>query len=379
MRTSLIAALAPLLFAGEALCQDPSASRFAPPADVLIRGLEGGVRPAVAIGDIDGDHRRDVVAISRGQLLAATTRAGNQAELVLHPVRLDRANARFRTLCAVRCHPTLVDVNGDGALDIAVAQGTDPGAISSSVGLYWAPGRGDGTFSTPQRFRGVDGEPIPGRTDIGMADLDGDGDPDLIRGGQRIDWFAATASGFDGPRPLGIGGQQPIAVDWDGDGDADILAILDDSEPGPIGWFERTGPGAFADARTLREGRFRSFAVSDWDLDGDLDLVTVHGESHQVIGGPVQQTESERQQQAALDEAMRLANQELQELLDTSPRGLSRDERAQRVARREELLNRMQKIAAALSPLKKRAERELRSRTAFRATRYRVQVHLREP
>ena len=62
----------------------------------------------------------------------------------------------------------VADLNGDGAPDIVTAS-----AISSDVSVLL--GNGDGSFQAQQRFAAGD---VP--TLVAVADLNGDGDPDIV-------------------------------------------------------------------------------------------------------------------------------------------------------------------------------------------------------
>lgn len=115
------------------------------------------------------------------------------------------------------------------------------------------------------------------------ADLDGDGDMDLIaatQGDDKISWYENT----DGQ---GTFGQQNIittnadgvisifSTDLDGDNDMDILfSTLND---GKLGWYENTdGLGTFNVEHLLRSNTLNSISSvysTDIDGDGDMDII----------------------------------------------------------------------------------------------------------
>ncbi len=164
------------------------------------------------------------------------------------------------------------DVDGDGDLDIlGAAHGDD--AIT-----WWENAAGDGTVWTEHT---VDGS-FDGARSVYAADVDGDGDLDILGAAQIADditwwentagdgtvWFEHTVNGgFDGARSV-------YAADVDDDGDMDILgaAWLADE----ITWWENAaGDGSVWIEHTV-DGSFdgaRSVYAADFDDDGDMDIV----------------------------------------------------------------------------------------------------------
>jgi hypothetical protein len=126
---------------------------------------------------------------------------------------------------------------------------------------------------------------------IGLADLDSDGDLDLIAGlangalALAANSGSATAPAFAALQssPFGLGVLPSAATslalaDLDADADSDLLVSLDGAS---LSWFENTGSAvtpAFAPLVALVDASgggaaLRSLAASDLDRDGDLDLV----------------------------------------------------------------------------------------------------------
>jgi hypothetical protein len=141
----------------------------------------------------------------------------------------------------------------------------------------------DGEFDPAGRDAAYD-EPEPvsslGWATLGVGDLDGDGDPDLLLDGYR--WYENSLA-VDGqllerafPGDAGFG-QFPNVSDLNGDGDADAVT----ANASLVHWFENQGgsPPAFV-AHDLRliEGFARELYYialpSDIDLDGNVDLLT---------------------------------------------------------------------------------------------------------
>ena len=182
---------------------------------------------SIAVGDLNGDGREDVF---EGNLAPGTQRVleNRGANLfAAFPGALPTAADLLRDV-------ELGDVNGDGAPDaVLFREGTGP--FGSGAGEVWL-GDGSGGFA-----RG--GSPIPG-TDF--APWDGE------------------------------------LFDFDGDGDLDAFAAVDEDSPYSAGGlntlFLGDGTGAFAYGPPPPGGADGSRCVEagDVDLDGDLDVVVAN-------------------------------------------------------------------------------------------------------
>lgn len=122
-----------------------------------------------------------------------------------------------------------------------------------------------------------------GANSVFAADLDGDGDMDMISASgndDKIAWYENTDGlGNFGPQQIisetALGATSVFAADIDGDGDVDILAAssLDDT----IGWFQNNGQGTFGPRQiisTIADGA-NSVYATDADGDGDMDVFSV--------------------------------------------------------------------------------------------------------
>ena len=161
------------------------------------------------------------------------------------------------------------DLDGDGDADVIAGSAYDHGVLwFENLGGSLASGR-----TITDSFS--DSHPLQ------FADLDGDGDLDFIPGytrDGRVPWFENAGGGSFAAR---TGDRHPSACRMAasirstsmGDGDEDIIVLS--SFQNPIGWLENQGGGRFADWRTIvgRDDGVRRLGAWDMDGDGDLDLV----------------------------------------------------------------------------------------------------------
>jgi hypothetical protein len=186
-----------------------------------------------------------------------------------------------------------VDLDGDGRRDIL--SGSYSRMEQSMAGLFqvlWA--KPNGTFKKAATLNGTDGKPliipVEGQDWIKnictrpfAVDWDGDGNLDLVVGnffgsfylfkGQRKGKFLPTPEQIKtGDQTLKIEGNHsdPFVVDWDGDGDLDLLS---GSSEGGIQWAEnRAGPGKLPLLEPFRTLIQHGRQVEDGQILHDADL-----------------------------------------------------------------------------------------------------------
>ncbi|MEM7164387.1 MAG: FG-GAP-like repeat-containing protein [Planctomycetota bacterium] len=226
---------------------------------------------SLAVADVTGDGNLDVLALDPGND-ALIVVPGNGGGGFGAPVNYSAP--------LIPVDLTTGDYNNDGALDVVVlTQGT----LSGDPRLYYFAGTTGGTLQMPSVIMTL---PEVG-FDVVSGDFDGDGILDL-----------ATASGLQTPRLRllsgdGAGGffssgveimggaqQDLLAVDVDGDGRRDVVAlsILE----APVAVFESSS-GTFAPVQSFGVGAWPS-AVASGDLDGDgqIDLAVACRDSDAV-------------------------------------------------------------------------------------------------
>ncbi len=152
----------------------------------------GGFLDSVAIGDLNGDARGDLVI-------------GDSDQQLVH-VMLGAGNGSFQTDTPVAgCAAVLVggvaDLTQDGRADVVVACRDE-----SRVLVLEGNGRGGVNVGPELRLS----RPV---TAVGLVDLDGDLDPDLVvlTGIGQVELFYSRDGGLDGPQTLETEGV-PIAV-----------------------------------------------------------------------------------------------------------------------------------------------------------------------
>ena len=255
--------------------------------------------------DLDGDGDLDLLGEAKYSMIQAWENRGPGAEPRFVSVADTLRDGEGRAIFSDRQNiPNVVDFDCDGLLDLML------GRLDGSVTRYeaTAPWSGEGAPSfafVTDNFQGISivAQITPssrhGANTLVFADLDGDGDKDLIWG----DWFepgllllenngtcdAPSFSNTPVPWPVGdpistSGYNAPTFGDVDGDGDLDAIVGILGGAYNPITTaadnlylLEQTGEGWSLVTRRLIDqvdvGAESVPATGDLDADGDLDVL----------------------------------------------------------------------------------------------------------
>jgi len=227
-----------------------------------------GTNPTgIAVGDFNRDGKPDLAVLNQN-----CTNGGPPCGDGTVSVLFGNGDGTFQPPAdyAAGSNPnsvTVGDFNGDGKLDLAVANGNSVMASAVSILL----GNGDGTFQPPVTYTfGVN------NATIATADFTGDGKLDLavvdnigavwILLGNGNGTFQTPASYGTDTLPLGLG-----IADFSGDGKLDLA--VGSSGSNTLQVFLGNGDGTFQSPLTFAGGSFpQGLAVGDFDGSGRLDV-----------------------------------------------------------------------------------------------------------
>jgi hypothetical protein len=225
-----------------------------------------GAGPELAVGDVNGDGKVDLVA-ALSDLASLSLGHGDGT--------FDNRKL-FATNVPLPTALVLADLNGDGKLDLAT---TGSGvAVNLGSGVAVNLGNGDGTFQAPHAYT-TDAAPLG----IAAIDLNGDGKLDLVTFNRNAGNISVLIGQGDGTFPTHVeyaGGSTmdasttvpPVVADLNGDGKLDIA--MPDQFAQAVALFLGNGDGTFQASQLVGVGSaLQSPRAADLNGDGKVDLI----------------------------------------------------------------------------------------------------------
>ena len=242
-----------------------------------------------AVGDVNGDKLPDVVVVKNlhGHLVwfENSGQPAKDKQWKRHVISTD-----FKRAYDV----ALVDLNGDGRLDVA-------GSAWNGNHIAWFANPGPAGAGQEWKKLMIDPQLAEART-MRVADFNGDKKPDILSTGRLANltaWYEQPGAAdqpwkrhvIDERSPQPVHGQP---VDMDGDGDADVLMALGmlategQADTNQIVWYENVGKPGKGDVwkKHLIGALPFAFEAVAADLDGDRDLdivATAWGGAGQIV------------------------------------------------------------------------------------------------
>lgn len=262
---------------------------------VVTYDVGGYYSNAIAAGDLNGDGNLDV-AVSVCAPTGSTSCPGPGDQTVA--VFLGIGDGTFRPATSYDTggagytyanSVVIADVNGDGKPDLLVGNAcTQQGGhcvVDASVGVLL--NKGDGTFRAATTYAAVGGV-----DSLIVADMNGDGKPDLVVGGWPMGVLLGNGDGTFQPVKNSSSGGTLIAVaDLDGDGKPDLVGTVKGFVPAgsassEINVLLNNGDGTFKFPLVFSSGGagVSGFALADLNGDGRPDLVASNGQEAGTVG-----------------------------------------------------------------------------------------------
>jgi len=276
-------------------------------------GIVGAGLSTLAVGDVNGDGRPDVVTFN-GASGTVLVLLGNgdgtlQPPVSYNPPYGDPPSPNTGNMGGGGLDSTiLVDINGDGKLDIVLLSFCVAGSDCSSGLVGYLLGNGDGTFQTSSTS-----QPLLENTfrtqayltnGMAVADVNGDGVLDIVAASQGPSSGDGVASVLIG---IGAGaflpavtydsggeiGQSAGVADVNGDGKPDLIVLnsscpvsMNCSDSSSVAVLLGNGDGTFQTAQSYTSGTYAQgpMILADVNGDGVQDVVANANQLFVMLG-----------------------------------------------------------------------------------------------
>ena len=251
------------------------------PFDGIQVGVEGDISPAFA--DLDNDGDLDLITGFGWGRMYYYENTGSIVNAV-YTYRSGVDNPFDGIDVGTYNKPAFADLDNDGDMDLIIGESDGTLNYYENTGTIVNPVY----TSAPNPFSGID---VGDRSDPALADLDNDGDLDLVIGEQHgnLNYYENTGNITDPAYTVRTGATNPFNGFDVGDGSAPALADLDNDgdmdliigeHVGNLNYYENTGD-AYNPTYTSATNPFLGIdvgwrstpALADLDNDGDLDLI----------------------------------------------------------------------------------------------------------
>lgn len=219
---------------------------------------------SVYAGDFDGDGDIDALSASFWDGKIAWYENIDGIGSFSSEIILSSGMSPYKSVMAI-------DIDNDGDLDVITA------SDGSSSDVQWFENLdGQGNFSETK----IIADDACNPESVFAADMDGDGDMDVLSAGCELIWFENLdgQGNFDTEHIITteiIDGKSVYVVDMDNDGDMDVLSASNDDNK--IAWYENIdGQGNFNSQQIITTNAMGAESVfaTDLDNDGDIDVIS---------------------------------------------------------------------------------------------------------
>jgi FG-GAP-like repeat/RTX calcium-binding nonapeptide repeat (4 copies) len=238
---------------------------FAAPVSVTT-----GVGPRVATGDFDADGDFDLMTANSTDNTVSILRNDGTGNFAA-PVTFAAGDDSFIS--------DVADLDGDGDSDLVLTNTVELNlntAITLGNTISVLRNNGDGTFASPEDWTVGNGV-----LDVTSADLDGDGDLDVVTANRGDNTLSVLRNNGDGtfatPTQLAVGDNPTDVVAGDLDGDGDLDLANSNFRGSNISVLYNNGDGTFGQPTYVTTDQYPGLSTpTDLDGDGDLDLALSH-------------------------------------------------------------------------------------------------------